>query len=39
MNEIKTKIQELLDLSKEETRGWEAMKNKINHQDDLMDDL
>lgn len=39
MEEIRKKIQELLTLSKEETRGWDSLKAKMKSQDDLMNEL
>ena len=39
MKEIQNKIQELLTISKEKTKGWEILKSKMNRQDDLMDEL
>ncbi len=39
MEEIRKKIQELLTLSKEETKGWDGLKAKMKSQDDLMNEL
>lgn len=39
MKEIKVKIEELQKVSSEETKGWEGIKDKMNRQDNLMNEL